>query len=454
VSSSESPLPNPERQESLPHRLLNRVVDVRGEEVGPLLLGIACYALLLTGYYILRPLRETVGIHAGSEQLPYLMLTVLALSMVLNPLYSNLVARLPRSRFIPLVYRGLIGLLLLFYFALEHLEGSAVMWAGRGFYVFLSVANLFMVSLFWSLMADLFDRGRAVRLFATIAMGGSLGALLGSSITGHLVGVLGPANLVLISICLIELATRTALAIHRRFERPADASDVSVLSARPDIALGGSRWAGFQAIARSPYLIGISSYMVLYGLSSTFTYMIQGQVVERAAASEETRTEIFANIDFWTNAVTFVFQAGITARLMKNFGAGPVLILLPVYTAIGFLLLSSGWFEGASMLTALMVFQVFRRALGYGVSKPVREMLYTILPAEEKYKAKNLVDISMPRTGDALGALTTGALKSMGMGLGALALAAMPLSALWVGVGLGLGVVFRRSEKSSGRESA
>ncbi len=413
-----------------------------------MLLGIACYALLLTGYYILRPLRETVGIHAGSELLPYLMMTVLATSMVLNPLYSNLVARMPRSRFIPLVYRGLIGLLLLFYLALENLQGTGLVWASRGFYVFLSVANLFMVSLFWSLMADLFDRARAVRLFATIAMGGSLGALLGSSITGNLVGVLGPANLVLISILLIEAATRTALAIHRRFAAGPDSGEAQLdgLHARADLAIGGSRWAGFQAIGRSPYLIGISSYMVLYGLSSTFTYMIQGQVVERAASSEELRTQIFANIDFWTNAVTFVFQAGVTARLMKWFGAGPVLVLLPVYTAVGFLLLSSGWFEGASMLSALMVFQVFRRALGYGVSKPVREMLYTVLPAEEKYKAKNLIDVSMPRAGDAMGAATTGAMKSLGLGLGALALAAMPISAIWIAVGLGLGVAFKRSD--------
>jgi AAA family ATP:ADP antiporter len=428
------------------HRGLNRVIEVRPEELAPLLLGILCYALLLAGYYILRPLRETVAIHLGSEQLPYLMMSVMLVSMLLNPLYSSLVARMPRSRFIPLIYRSLIVLLLMFYGALQWLDGQAATWAGWVFYVFLSVFNLFIVSIFWSLMADLFNRERAVRLFATVAVGGSLGALLGSSLTSWLVKPLGPANLVLISVVLLELGTRAALAIHQRFGAEDTDGQRPALQARGDTALGGSRWAGMAEIIRSPYLLGIAAYMVLYGLSSTFAYMIQGEVVEAAASSSDARTAIFANIDFWTNVVTLVLQAGVTARLLKWIGAGPTMALLPAYSALGFLVLSSGWIEGTAMLTALMVFQVFRRALGYGVAKPVREMLYTVLPAEQKYKSKNLLDIFMPRAGDALGAFSSSLLKGAGFGLGALAMAALPVSALGIAVGLGLGYAFQRKD--------
>lgn len=441
-----TPAPPPPHAPSAALRLLRRFVDVRAAEVAPLGLGILCYALLLSGYYILRPMRETFGIRAGSDQLPYLMLVVMGASMVLNPIYSGLASRLPRSRLIPLVYRGLIVLLLVFFVAAQTLEGSALTAAGWVFYIFLSVFNLFIVSVFWSMMADLFDRERAVRLFATLAVGGSIGALVGSSLTRLLVDSIGTGYLVLLSALLLEMATRVALSIQRRFQvaEPLQDAPSSTLQARGDVALGGSRWAGLAEVWRSPYLLGISGYMVLYGLSSTFAYIIQGAVVESAATDDVTRTQIFANIDFYTNAVTLIFQAGITARLLRWIGAGPTMILLPIYSAIGFLLLSSGWFTGASMLTALMVFQVFRRALGYGVAKPVREMLYTVVTPEQKYKAKNLIDVFMPRTGDAIGALTYTRLSTAGLGLGALALAALPVSLTWMGFGLGLGIAFRK----------
>ncbi|MFT7485628.1 MAG: AAA family ATP:ADP antiporter, partial [Candidatus Paceibacteria bacterium] len=261
------------------------------------------------------------------------------------------------------------------------------------------------------------------------------------SLTSLLVDRLGTGNLVLLSIVLLELATRVALSIERRFGTRGDPQS---LQARPDEALGGSRWAGISEVWRSPYLLGISGYMILYGLSSTLAYFIQAQVVEVAASSDEERTRIFAHIDLYTNGATLLFQGLITARLLRWIGAGPTLILLPLYSLVGFWVLSSGHFSGTEMLTALMVFQVLRRALAYGVSKPVREVLYTVVSAEQKYKAKNLVDLFMPRTGDALGALASGKLSAAGLGLGALALTAMPVSLAWVGFGLGLGAAFRK----------
>lgn len=431
------------------HRLLSRIVDVRPQEVAPLGLGVLCYFFLLFGYYILRPMREAFGVRAGSEQLPYLMLIVMGVMLCINPFYSALVAKLPRSRFIPLLYRGLIALLLVFFAAVTFLDGTALTWAGWVFYVFLSVFNLFVVSIFWSLLSDLFDKEASIRLFACVAVGGSLGAICGSLLTSTLVEVLGRANLILISCVLLECAARTAMAINRRFGGD-EVSERSTqrLKSRKDEALGGSRWAGIRDVFKSPYLLGISGYMILYGLSSTFAYFIQGAVVEKAAPDDETRTQIFGYIDVFTNVATLVFQVYLTSRMLRWLGPALTLMALPIYSVAGFVLLSSGWFTGASMLTALVVFQVLRRALAYGVSKPAREMLYTILPPEQKYKSKNLVDLAMPRTGDALGAVTSAGISAVGMGLGALALTAVPVSLLWMVFGGYLGRAFKTKGKA------
>lgn len=426
------------------HRVLHRIVDVRPQEVAPLGLGILCYFFLLFGYYILRPMREAFGVRAGADQLPYLMLIVMGVMLCINPLYSALVAKLPRSRFIPLLYRGLIALLLVFFGAVKLLDGTALTWAGWVFYVFLSVFNLFVVSIFWSLLSDLFDKEASLRLFACVAVGGSLGAICGSLLTSTLVDRLGPANLILISCVLLECAARTAMSINRRFGGDELEEDSNrPLKSRKDVALGGSRWAGIQGVLQSPYLLGISSYMILYGLSSTFAYFIQGAVVESAAPDDETRTQIFGYIDVFTNVATLFFQVYLTSRMLRWLGPALTLMALPAYSLVGFALLSSGWFAGGSMLTALVIFQVIRRAMAYGVAKPAREMLYTVIPPEQKYKSKNLVDLAMPRTGDAMGAITSATLTAAGLGLGALALTATPVCLLWMIFGGRLGSDFK-----------
>lgn len=426
--------------------LLARVVDARPAELAPLLVGIAYYFLLLAGYYVLRPIRETFGITWGTGNLPMLFYGTVGVMLLINPLYSRLVARLPRSRAIPLVHHALVLLLLGFYAGVSLLEDPASQVALKyGFYIFISVFNLFIVSIFWSLMSDLFDREQARRLYGPLAVGGSLGALFGSFLTGSLVDTIGTEQLIPISCLLLEAAVLCALAFNRRFASatPRD-GDTDRPEPRPDEALGGSAFAGMTAVLRSPYLLGIGGYLLLYGLSSTFAYFFQAGVVSAASSEDAARTRIFANIDFYTNAVTLVLQGFVFARLLRWLGPVFLLVLLPVYSAAGFWLLSSGAVPAGELLLAFGVFQVLRRAIGYGLKKPAQELLFTAVTPEEKYKAKNLIDLAFSRAGDMVGAKASGMIEAAQLGLLALAGAAAPVSLLWGLVGVALGLGYRR----------
>ncbi len=429
------------------HRLLARVVELERRELAPLLWALACYTLLLTGYYVARPVRETFGLKSGIDRLPLMMLATVLVIVTVNPLYSGLVARLPRSRFIPLIFRGVSACFVLFFVALRLLDGEAVIWTGRVFYVFLSVVNLFLVSVFFSLLSDLFDKGKAARLFGAVAAGGSLGGILGGSITSHLVEALGPGQLLLISCVFFEGALWAARGVMRCCEPRAalEGAAAPTAAVREDVALGGSRWAGFRAVARSPYLLGICGYVFCYGISGTFAYFFQAQVVNTAADGDwAAATKIFADLDRFTSLAALFFQLVVAGRLLKRIGAGATLMILPLYSVLGFGLLASGWIPAGSMLLCFGVFQVFRRALGYGIQKPARELLFTVVPAEDKYKAKNLVDLAGARTGDVMGAATDTALRAAGFGLLGLAATAMPVSLVWLATAVALGVGFRR----------
>ncbi len=437
--------------DSATQRFLKRFVDIKPGEFAPMMLGLLYYFFLLAGYYMLRPIREAFGISEGTGNLPSLFYGTVLVMVLINPLYSRLVAKLPRSRFIPLIYRGLIVCLLIFFVGLQNFGGEWLIGLKFAFYIFISVFNLFIVSIFWSLMSDLFEREQATRVFGCIAVGGSLGAMVGSFSTSMLVDHIGQANLILIACCLLELAARLALSFNRRFAEPKSigiGEENTEARARADVALGGSSWAGVKAVFRSPYLLGIGLYVLLYGISGTFAYFFQAGVVQLASPSDHERTRIFANIDLFTSLVTFVFQAFLFARLLKWLGPSFLLCLLPIYSVVGFLLLSSGYIPEGSLLLVFTVFQVLRRAIGYGLKKPTQEVLFTVVSPEEKYKAKNLIDLAFARTGDMAGARASSYIQGAGLGLVALAGVAAPISLAWALVGLGLGAAYRKRNTS------
>ena len=420
--------------------LMTRMTGVRDEDLGAALLSGLFFFCVLCGYYILRPLREEMGLAGGVGNLPKLYLVNLGVMLVAAPLFGALVGRVRKRAFIPAVYRFFMLNMLAFFVLARLTSGTHEIALGRVFYVWVSVYNMWAVSLFWAFMADGFDLERSKRLFGFIAVGGTLGAIAGAAITANLVGALGRVNLILISVLLLEAAVQCVRRLGRLFE--AD-------TARPDWrgdddASRGGLLGGITATLRSPYLLGISAYLFLYSLSSTFLYFEQAHIIKAAVESREARAALFARIDLWVNLLTLTLQLGVAGRLIPRIGVGLTLTLLPALTVIGFLLL--GW---APVLMVLVIFQVVRRAGNYALIRPARETLFTIVPLDQKYKAKSFIDTFVYRGGDALGAGVFDALIRAGLGLAGIAFTAAPLALVWGAVGLTLGAAQRRLARGS-----
>ncbi|MPY71972.1 MAG: MFS transporter [Alphaproteobacteria bacterium] len=424
-----------------PARILQRIVEVRDEEVRALLWSFAYFFCLLCAYYILRPLRDEMGIAGGVRNLHWLFTATFVTMLAAVPLYGAAVARMPRARFIPMVYRFFIANILIFW-ALLTLDVAPVHVA-RIFFVWISVFNLFVISVFWSFMADLFRSEQGKRLFGFIAAGGSAGALLGPSVTVALAAPLGPVNLLLISALLLELAVVCARRLQRISEETAPPAAEDAAAAPPcpaparcdrDRALGGGMLNGILLILRSPYLAGICLWVFLLTLAGTFLYFQQAEIVRDAFADPADRVRIFAAIDLAVGLLTVAVQLAATGRLITRFGVGPAAAFLPLIAALGFLALAI-----APVLSAVIAFQAAQRAANFAISNPAREILFTVVGREQKYKSKNVIDTVVFRGGDAVSGWMFAGLRGMGLELAAIALLAVPVMVLWLAVALLLG---------------
>jgi AAA family ATP:ADP antiporter len=385
------------------------------------------FFLLLASYYILRPLRDEMGIAGGLAQLPWVFTGTFLAMLAAVPLFGFITTRLPRRRFLPLVYGFFIFNLLLFYGAFQVETWHAV--TARVFFVWVSVFNLFVISVFWSFMVDLFESGQGKRLFGLIAAGGTAGAITGPLLTALLVAPVGPVNLLPLSALLL---TGTVLCIVQ-LGRWADRTLVTA-SPQSNEPLGGSILAGLTLIVRSPYLLGIALFMLLFTTLATFVYFEQANIVAQSFTDSAGRTRFFALLDLAVNALTVLTQLLVTSRLLTRLGTAGSLALLPVLSGLGFMLLAL-----TPVLAVLAGFQVLRRAGEYAITRPARELLYTVVDRETKYKAKNALDTVVYRGGDALaGWLFTG-LKALGAGLTLIAVIAIPLALVWAVVAYWLG---------------
>jgi AAA family ATP:ADP antiporter len=421
--------------------LLQRVVEVRPREVGVLFLSGAYFFLVLTSYYIIRPIREEMGVAGGIENLAWLFTGTLAGTLLVHPLFTWTVARYPRRLFIPIAYRFFIINLLLFFLLMKTVPPGATVWVGRVFFNWTSVYNLFVVSVFWAFMADIFRSEQGKRLFGFIGLGGTLGAILGSSVTVFLAEALGPVNLLLFSAFFLELALRCVRALGRRVTH----QGVGSLEDE-EKAIGGGVLAGITGAVRSPYLLAIILFMFLFTFSSTSMYFQQADIVSRHFEDPGARTAFFARIDLLVNLLTLFTQAFLTGRIIRWFGLGVALAILPMVTVLGF-----GILGAVPTLGVLMVVQTLRRGWNYGLMKPALEALYTVLPREDKYKAKNFIDTFVYRAGDQTGAWSYNGLMAVGLSLTALAFVNVPVAGLWMAVGLGLGWAQRRRAEGGGK---
>lgn len=416
---------------------LAQLLMVRPGEGRAVVLAALYFFLVLSSYYLLRPVREAMGIARGADDLPWLITGTLVAMALVNPAFAWLVSRMPRRRFVPLVYRFAAANLILFFALFEVIPESGRLWLGYAFYIWLSVFNLFVVSVFWGLLGDLFGPERARRLFGIAAVGGTLGAIVGAAATtalsaGFSVGgttvQAGAGALMLISAAVLELAVWCVKALMGQFGLGESAGPLKAGGEREP---GRGVLEGLRLVAKSPYLQLIALYIFFYTTTSTFLYMEQGRIVKGAFASREAQTAAFATVDLWTNLLTLTVQVLLTGRVIQWIGLRGTLMVLPLLTAAGFAVL---YYE--PIFAVLAVFQVARRGMHYAVDRPARESLYAVLGADEKYKSKPLIDTFVYRAGDLIGGWTPLLLGKLAIPV---AVVGVPVAAAWALTGMVVG---------------
>jgi AAA family ATP:ADP antiporter len=396
---------------------------------------------LLAAYYVLRPLRDQMGIAGGVKNLQLLFAATFATMLVAQPVYGALVARLSRARFIPIVYHFFVANLALFWVLLT-LGASPVVIAWV-FFVWLSVFNLFAVSVFWSFMADLFRSEQSKRLFGLIGAGGTAGSVLGPLIVLGLANRLGPVNLLIIAGLLLELAV---LCVHR-LEKTAAAAIVAGSAAIREEHVGGSWVAGITQLFRSPYLAGIALWVSLLSFAGTILYFEQANLVDAAKQSAASQTRFFATIDLYVAIATIAVQAFVSGPLVKLFGVAAALAVQPVVFVLGFAVLAL-----FPNLTVVLAFQTIQRTANFAFSNLGRQILFTPVAREDKYKTKNVIDVVVFRGSDALYGWVFGALRDLGLALAAISAIAIPVSLGWAGLAVALGRGEARRAAMSGQD--
>lgn len=405
---------------NLVQRWVGRAVPATPQERAAALWSFAYFFTLLAGYYVLRPLRDQMGIAGGVRALPWTFTATFLALLLAQPIYGALVARLPRARFIPITYHFFVANLALFW-VLLHFRIETVIVA-RVFFVWVSVFNLFAVAVFWSFMADLFTSDQGKRLFGFIGAGGTAGSLLGPTITIGLSVPLGPVNLLIAAMIFLELAV---YCVHR-LERSTTAD--AARGPHPDERrVGGTAFAAIPELARSPYLLGVGLWVSLLSFGATILYFEQANIIAATVRGAGAQTRVFAGIDLAVGLLTLATQIFATGQLLKRFGTGPTAGALPAVYVVGFAVLGA-----VTGLGVVVVIQVVQRWTNFAIANPARQVFFTVVDREEKYKAKNLIDVVVYRGSDALYGWVFHTFQALGLKLGAIALAALPVAAVWL----------------------
>ncbi|HEY3066645.1 MAG TPA: MFS transporter [Methylomirabilota bacterium] len=417
-----------------------RLFDVRPREVAVVAWCWLDIFSILSSYYIMRPIRDQAGVAGGVQNLQWLFTGTLVAMLLLNIPFAYLVKRLPRQRFIAITYHFFVVNILLFA-VLFHVADAQTVWVGRIFFIWASSFNLFVVSTFWQLNVDVFSPEQGKRLFGLIAAGATLGAIVGSAVTASLARHVPPMVLLVGAALLLEVAAFSA----GRLSRLSEALRPRSLAAGAEAPIGGGVLAGITHIVRSPYLLNVAVFLLLFSITSTFLYFQQAAIVSGAFRDRGAQTAFFATVDLLVNVLTLVVQLLLTARIVMALGVALTLGVLPALTIVGF-----GALAAVPTLMAVAAFQVVRRAADYAVARPARELLYTVASREDRYKAKSLIDTVVYRTGDQVGAWSVTLLRALGLGVAQVSFAAIPLAALWLVNALWLG---RRQERLAARQT-
>ncbi|WP_458368623.1 NTP/NDP exchange transporter [Pseudomonas mandelii] len=393
-------------------------LDVQPGERTALMLGFAFHFCVLASYYLVRPLRDALGLEGGADKLQWLFTATFVVMVLMVPVFGALASRLRATRFVPLIYRVIAASMLVFGVLIaNHIAPVAV---GRVFFVWISSYNLFIVSIFWSVLVDRFSSEQGRRLFGFIAAGGTLGTFIGPLLAATMATRLGPVALTVAAALLLEVAVRCYRALLSRTQSQSGSRLIE------DRRMGGSMLAGITLITRSPYLLGLVLFMLLHTSAATLLYFEQGRIVAGSYADLASRTQFFAVVDLIVSALTLIFQLLLTAPLIRLVGVGGALVALPLATIVAFSAMAL-----APVPATVALAQGLRRAVEFAIVRPAREVLWTVVSREEKYKAKNVIETLVYRGGDAASGWLSVGLTALGAGFGLVALVIVPFAGLW-----------------------
>lgn len=404
------------------YALARRLVALKHEEVPALAWAWLYIFAVLSSYYIMRPIREQMAVAGGVNNIQWLFTATLVGLLLLNVPFAYLVKTLPRARFIPITYRFFAANILLFAVVMHFTGAAHSVWIGRAFFVWISIFNLFVVSVFWALVVDVFNSEQGKRLFGFIAAAATIGAICGSSITASLARhvpvellLIGAAVLLEVAVIAVRGLSRLSAALHARTAEDGD---------KP---IGGDLLAGITHPFKSAYLANISLFILLFAITSTFLYFQQAALVRDNFHDRASQTAFFAQVDLAVNVITLVVQLFFTGRILGFLGVGLTLVILPLLTLLGF-----GTLALMPAISTLVIFQVLRRSSDYAIARPTREVLYTVVPREDRYKAKNFIDTVVYRAGDQIGAWAYALVAMLGFGPRELATVAIGLAFIWL----------------------
>jgi AAA family ATP:ADP antiporter len=409
-------------------RVLSRLLAVEPDEAPAVAAGVSMFFLLFAGYFMLRPVRETMGIAGGVANLQWLFTGTFLATIAAIPLFGWIAAHAPRRRILPWTY-GFFALNLLGFAAAIAVQPDNP-WVARAFYVWLSVFNLLAISVAWSVLADLFPVTQARRLFALMAAGASTGGLAGPLLGVLLVGSIGLPGLMLLSTVLLAGSALAAVALQVwRDRRPLRADE----QAARRLPLGGNPFAGIGTVLRSRYLLGIAAFVVLLASVSTFLYFEQARLVELHFPDRIDQTRVFGALDFIVQSLALLTQLFLTGRIVQRLGIVALLTAVPVVMTLGFL-----WLALAPTFAVFAVVMVTRRAGEYALARPGREMLFTVVPPEAKYKAKNVIDTAVYRGADAVSGWVKTGIDLIATNPAVVAVAGAVLALVWALTGRSL----------------
>lgn len=416
-------------------KFLERFVNVKPKEIMALLVSCSYFYLILCAYYIVRPIRSEMVIANGVENVQWLMLMTVIVLLCITPVFGWVTTRFKTRQFLSYCTLFFASHLVVFYFLFDVEQRSPIV--TRAFFVWVNVFNMFIVSLFWSFMNDVFSRAQSKRLFAFIAAGGTAGAISGPILTSTLVEKIGLAPLLLISACVLAASVACALWLIR-WPNEEFSSDDSIHTVRNE-SLKGGIWGAFKLILKSPYLAGICLFIALYAVSITWVEIQQATLIQKTFTDPTERTKLFSIVDLSVNILALLIQLLFTAHLIRRIGFRASLMLVPIGITVGFALM------GALPVLAVMVgVEIFRRAGDYSIMKPTREMLFSVVSREEKYKAKNFIDTTILRGGNTSSAMAYTGIKALGVSTAGITGITILLGIAWCSTAYWLGGQFEK----------